>query len=50
MSHLVLLSKLPILTGTLNRTLKQLKDKGLIEYSGSKKTGGYQVADISQEK
>ena len=35
---------------TVNRTLKQLKDKGLIEYSGSKKTGGYRVADISQEK
>ena len=27
----------------LNRILKQLKDEGLIEYAGSKKTGGYRV-------
>jgi predicted transcriptional regulator len=28
---------------TVNRILKQLRDEGLIEYSGSKKTGGYRV-------
>ncbi len=28
---------------TVNRILKQLKDEGLIEYTGSKKTGGYRV-------
>ena len=28
---------------TVNRILKQLKDEGLIEYAGSKKTGGYRV-------
>ena len=36
-------SKLSIPIGTLTRILKQLKDEGLIEYIGSKKTGGYQV-------
>ena len=30
---------------TVNRTLKQLKDEGLIEYTGSKKTGGYRVKE-----
>ena len=38
-------SSLQIPTGSLNRTLKQLKDEGLIEYSGSKKTGGYRVVE-----
>lgn len=28
---------------TVNRTLKQLRDEGLIEYTGCKKTGGYRV-------
>ena len=28
---------------SVNRTLKQLRDEGLIEYVGSKKTGGYRV-------
>ena len=28
---------------TINRILKQLKDEGLVEYVGSKKTGGYNV-------
>ena len=28
---------------TVNRILKQLKDQGLIEYVGAKKTGGYRV-------
>ena len=28
---------------TVNRILKLLKDEGLIEYTGSKKTGGYRV-------
>ena len=28
---------------TVNRNLKQLKEEGLIEYVGSKKTGGYYV-------
>ncbi len=28
---------------TVNRILKQLKDEGIIEYTGSKKTGGYRV-------
>ncbi len=36
-------SGISIPTGSLNRTLKQLKDEGIIEYSGSKKTGGYRV-------
>ena len=36
-------SSLQIPTGTLNRTLKQLRNENLIEYSGSKKTGGYRV-------
>ena len=30
---------------TVNRILKQLKDDGLIEHVGSKKTGGYQIVD-----
>lgn len=30
---------------TVNRTLKQLKDEGLIEYVGSKKTGGYMMVE-----
>ena len=30
---------------TVNRILKQLRDEGLIEYSGSKKTGGYRVME-----
>ena len=38
-------SKLSIPTGTLTRILKQLKDESLIEYTGSKKTGGYQVVE-----
>ena len=43
--------KLSKMTGmspsTINRNLKQLKDKGLIEYSGSKKTGGYRVKEVA---
>ena len=31
---------------TVNRILKQLKDEGLIEYVGSKKTGGYRVVEV----
>lgn len=38
-------SKLSIPTGTLYRTLKQLKSENLIEYIGSKKTGGYRVVE-----
>ena len=30
---------------TVNRILKKLKDEGLIEYVGSKKTGGYRVKE-----
>ena len=30
---------------TVNRILKKLKDEGLIEYTGSKKTGGYRVVN-----
>ena len=30
---------------TVNRILKQLRDEGLIEYTGSKKTGGYRVVE-----
>ena len=30
---------------SVNRTLKQLRDEGLIEYVGSKKTGGYRVVE-----
>ena len=30
---------------TVNRILKQLKQDGLIEYVGSKKTGGYRVTE-----
>ena len=30
---------------TVNRILKQLKDQGLIEYVGAKKTGGYRAID-----
>lgn len=30
---------------TVNRILKQLKDEGLIQYVGSKKTGGYRVVE-----
>lgn len=36
-------TKIPI--GTVNRILAQLKDGGLIEYVGSKKTGGYRAID-----
>ena len=32
---------------TLNRILKQLRDEGLIQYSGSKKTGGYWVKEVA---
>ena len=32
---------------TVNRILKQLKDEGLIEYVGSKKTGGYRICQKS---
>ncbi len=38
-------SGISIPTGSLNRILKQLKDEGLIEYTGSKKTGGYRVKE-----
>lgn len=34
---------------TVNRILAQLKKDGLIEYTGSKKTGGYQVVKERQE-
>lgn len=30
---------------TVNRILKQLKEEGLVEYVGSKKTGGYRAVD-----
>ena len=40
-------SSLQIPTGSLNRTLKQLRDEGLIEHSGSKKTGGYRVKEVA---
>ena len=36
-------TKIPI--GTVNRILAQLKDDGLIEYVGSKKTGGYRTVE-----
>ena len=36
-------AKLSVSEGSLNRILAQLKQDGLIEYVGSKKTGGYQV-------
>ena len=42
-------SSLQIPTGSLNRSLKQLRDEGLIEYSGSKKTGGYRVMEVVQK-
>ena len=32
---------------TVNRILKQLKQEGLIEYTGSKKTGGYRICQKS---
>ena len=35
--------KLKVSSATTNRILKLLKDEGLIEYVGSKKTGGYRV-------
>ena len=40
-------SSLTIPTGSLNRILKQLKDEGLVEYVGSKRTGGYRVCQKS---
>ena len=30
---------------TVNRTIRQLRKEGLIEYSGSKKTGGYHAIE-----
>ena len=36
-------AKVKISQSTVNRILKQLKDEGLIEYTGSKKTGGYRL-------
>ena len=30
---------------TVNRAIKQLREEGLIEYTGSKKTGGYRVVE-----
>ena len=36
-------TKIPV--GTVNRILADLKDAGLIEYVGSKKTGGYQAVE-----
>ena len=38
-------SSLPIPTGSLNHILKQFKDEGIIEHTGSKKTGGYRVVE-----
>lgn len=37
--------KISIPVGSLNRILAQLKKEGLIEYVGSKKTGGYKVVE-----
>ena len=34
---------------SVNRTLKQLRDEGLIEYVGSKKTGGYRVKVVTKK-
>ena len=34
---------------TVNRILGQLKADGLIEYAGSKKTGGYRVKESTVE-
>ncbi|MBQ3733116.1 MAG: winged helix-turn-helix transcriptional regulator, partial [Bacteroidales bacterium] len=41
-------TKIPI--GTVNRILAQLKDEGLIEYVGSKKTGGYRVKEETRKE
>ena len=30
---------------TVNRAIRQLREEGLIEYTGSKKTGGYRVVE-----
>ena len=38
--------KLYILEKTLERHIKILRDAGLIEYKGSKKTGGYYIVMI----
>ena len=38
-----LASETQLSLSTVNRILKQLKDEGLVEYVGSKKTGGYRV-------
>lgn len=35
--------------GSLNRILAQLKQDGLIEYVGSKRTGGYRVVEKKNE-
>ena len=32
---------------TVTRYLKEMQDKGLIEYTGSKKTGGYRVKEVA---
>ena len=32
---------------TITRYLKEMQDKGFIEYSGSKKTGGYRVKEVA---
>lgn len=41
--------KMAIPTGSLNRILAQLKKEGLIEYVGSKKTGGYRVVETKDD-
>ena len=42
-------AKVKISQSTVNRILKQLKAEGLIEYTGSKKTGGYRVKESTVE-
>ena len=38
-------AKIQVSLSTVNRILAQLKADGLIEYAGSKKTGGYRTVE-----
>lgn len=44
-SAVKLADQIQLSQSTVNRSLKQLKEKGLVEYVGSKKTGGYRVCN-----
>ena len=45
-----IVAKTKISHSTLERCISELKKQGLIQYTGSKKTGGYQVANSPTEK